>query len=113
MPVLVSAIVALALGSGAVTAGEDPLFTAYLVLVWFGYLLFFWRRGGMTVGMRSWRVRLEGVDGTAPGWGACTLRFVVSLLSAACLGLGFAWSLFDRERRSWHDIASRTRLVRF
>jgi uncharacterized RDD family membrane protein YckC len=109
---LLATALALALGSGAVTAGKDPLFTFYLLLTWYAYLAFFWRRGGMTVGMRAWRVRILRDDGEAPGWGQCTIRFLASLLSAACLGLGFAWSVFERDRRCWHDIASGTRLVR-
>lgn len=102
---------ALLAGSGAVTAGRDGLFTAYLLLTWFLYLAWCWRKG-MTVGMRAWRVVIEREDGSTPGWGACLLRFAVSLVSAACLGLGFAWSLFDPRQRTWHDRASGTRLRR-
>ena len=102
---------ALLAGSGKVTAGQDAWFTAYLLLAWFLYLGWCWRRG-MTVGMRAWRVVIEREDGSAPGWGACLVRFAVSLLSAACLGLGFAWSLFDPDRLTWHDRASGTRFLR-
>jgi uncharacterized RDD family membrane protein YckC len=102
---------ALLAGSGRVTAGQDVLFTAYLLLVGFLYLAWCWRKG-MTVGMRAWRVSIEREDGLPPGWGACLLRFAVSLLSAACLGLGFVWSLFDPHKRTWHDLASGTRLLR-
>jgi uncharacterized RDD family membrane protein YckC len=27
------------------------------------------------------------------------------------VGLGFIWSLFDKQKRSWHDIYSDTQLV--
>lgn len=108
---LFATALALLAGSGPVTAGQDVLFTAYLLLAWFLYLAWCWRNG-MTVGMRAWRVVIERQDSTRPGWGACLLRFAVSLLSAACLGLGFAWSLFDRYGRTWHDRASGTRLLR-
>jgi uncharacterized RDD family membrane protein YckC len=108
---LLATAIALLAGSGPVTAGQDALYTAYLLLIWFSYLGWCWRRG-MTVGMRAWRVRIEREDGSPPGWGACLLRFAVSLLSAACLGLGFAWSLFEQRKRCWHDLASGTRLLR-
>lgn len=101
---------ALLAGSGQVTAGRDLFFTLYLLLAWFAYLAWCWTRGGMTVGMRAWKVSIAGKDGGLPGWNQCAVRFLVSLLSAVCLGLGFAWSLFDAEKRSWHDLASRTRL---
>lgn len=99
-------------GFGGRRAMEDPGFTAYLAAVWYLYLAWCWRRGGMTVGMRAWRVRIETLDGRRPGWGRSAVRFAVSLLSAAAGGIGFLWSLVDGRRRTWHDIASRTRLVR-
>lgn len=93
------------------TALKDPAPTALLLLTWFVYLVWCWR-SGMTVGMRAWRVRLVSDDGSVPGWGRCLLRFAVSLLSVAALGLGFIRALFDRQRRTWHDLASGSRLVR-
>jgi uncharacterized RDD family membrane protein YckC len=46
-------------------------------------------------------------------WGAGGApRYAVATVSLAAFGLGFLWSLFDRERRTWHDLASHTKLVR-
>ena len=92
---------------------NDPLYAFYLLLVWGFYLTWFWHKGGMTVGMRAWRIRIVNEDGGLPGWGPCLTRFIVSLVSTASLGLGFVWSLFDPQQRSWHDILSRTRLLRY
>ena len=107
---LAATALAMAMGFREVTALRDPLFTAWLVLVWFGYLAGCWRHGGMTVGMRAWRVVIEMEEGQRPGWGACLLRFTVALLSAAAAGLGFAWAVLRPDRRTWHDLASGTRL---
>ena len=71
-----------------------------------------WRRGGQTLGMRPWRLRLVGADGAVPGWGALWRRYAVGTASLAAGGLGFWWALFDRERLAWHDRVSGTRLVR-
>ncbi len=98
-------------GFGGRTAMKDPFFTGWLVVVWFLYLAWCWRRG-MTVGMRAWGVRVENENGGRPGWGQSLIRFIASLLSAAAGGMGFLWSLVDRRRRTWHDFISRTRLVR-
>ena len=108
---LLATAAALIAGSGPVTAGKDLPFTLYLVAVWFFYLAWFWRRG-MTVGMRAWKVEIRNAAGGIPGWGRCLVRFVISLVSAALLGLGFWWSAFDGKKRTWHDLASRTRLLR-
>ena len=97
---------------GSQTALKDPLPTILLVITWFVYLAWCWRRGGLTLGMRAWRVRLVFETGTQPSWARCMLRFIVSLVSAAVLGLGFVWTLFNKDRRSWHDLASASALVR-
>lgn len=91
---------------------RDPLYALYLLAVWFGYLGWCWHRGGMTLGMRAWRVRIETTDGALPGWGRCLGRFLLSLLSAAAGGMGFLWSLFEQQKRCWHDRLSGTRLLR-
>lgn len=99
-------------GTGNHTAMQDPLYTAYLVLVWFVYLAWCWRKGGMTLGMRAWHVCITDETGRRPGWIWCAIRFLTSILSAAAAGLGFLWSMIDSEKRTWHDKASRTRLLR-
>jgi uncharacterized RDD family membrane protein YckC len=72
----------------------------------------FWSRGGETLGMRAWRVRLQAVGGGRVGWGQALVRFAAALLSWACLGCGFWAALFDPRRRTWHDRLSGTELVR-
>lgn len=109
---LLATAAAMLAGFRQVTAGEDVFFTLYLLLVWFLYLAWSWRRGGMTVGMRAWRLLLETNEGGRPGWWQCLARFLLSFVSAACVGLGFAWSLVDPMKRTWHDMGSRTRLLR-
>ena len=89
----------------------DPAPTLIMILTWYLYLALCWKKG-LTLGMRSWRVRLVPDDSTPVGWGRSATRFVVSLLSAGCLGLGFFWSLFHPEQKTWHDLASKSRLVR-
>jgi len=104
--------VAMLLGVTNQTVGKDPLYTASMVLVWFLYLAWCWHSGGMTLGMRAWRVCIRDESENLPGLGSCAVRFLVSFLSFAVLGLGFFWSLFEDERKTWHDKASRTRLLR-
>lgn len=76
------------------------------------YATWSWRRGGQTLGMRPWRLRVTGADGAAPGWQALWLRYAVGSASLLLGGLGFWWAWFDRERLTWHDRASGTRTIR-
>ena len=108
---MIAAAIALPLPFANPKAGEDPLYTMYLLVFWFAYLAWCWRNGGMTLGMRAWRVSLVSDPGPRPGWGQCLLRFVGAGLSALPAGAGYLWSLFDAEHLCWHDRLSKTHLL--
>ena len=76
-----------------------------------GYATLSWRRGGQTLGMRPWRLRVVAADGGAPDWRAAWLRYAVATLSLAACGRGFWWAWIDRDRLTWHDRAAGTRVV--
>lgn len=71
-----------------------------------------WRRGGQTLGMRPWRLSVEARDGGAASWRALAIRYAIGTASLLPAGLGFWWAWIDRDRLTWHDRASGTRLVR-
>ena len=72
-----------------------------------------WRRGGQTLGMRPWRLRVIAASGSgAPAAKALLVRFAVGTVSLLLGGLGFWWAWIDRDRLTWHDRASGTRMVR-
>lgn len=76
------------------------------------YAVVSWRRGGQTLGMRPWRLRVVGADGRPAQWGPLLLRYAVGSLSLLLGGLGFWWAWVDPERLTWHDRASATRMLR-
>lgn len=92
------------------TAGKDLIYTIYLLGVWTFYLDRCWK-SGMTLGMLAWKVKLISVNGENMSMNQRLVRFLGSLLSAICVFLGYIWILLDREKRSWHDMLSGTRLV--
>ncbi len=71
-----------------------------------------WRRGGQTLGMRPWRLRVVSMEGGAPTRAATWRRYAVATLSLLAAGAGFWWAWFDRDRLTWHDRAGGTRVVR-
>jgi uncharacterized RDD family membrane protein YckC len=83
-----------------------------LLAVTAAYFVASWARGGQTLGMRAWRIRVMAGDGHALPWPRALLRFAVALLSLGAAGIGFFWCLFDRDRRAWHDLAARSVLLR-
>ena len=76
------------------------------------YAILSWRRGGQTLGMRPWRLRVRAPDRGAAPVGALLVRYAVGTLSLLAGGLGFWWAWVDRDALAWHDRASHTRLVR-
>lgn len=102
---------------GAVDIAHPPL--AYrsalrlaLLVVTAAYFSISWSRGGQTIGMRAWRLRVVGAGGKSLPWLRALLRFAVALVALFALGIGFAWCLLDRDRRGWHDLAARSLVVR-
>ncbi len=118
--------------------GAYLAYRAYLALLALGYFGLAWTRGGQTLGMMAWKIRLGAADDNAPGWPAAIRRFalglalVVAAESGLRLALGpggsarvvaggflllplfvnFAWIPFDARGRSLQDLASRTRILR-
>lgn len=85
-------------------------FQLYLLAIIYVYLAWQWTHGGQTLGMKAWRLRLVTSAGNAVDWPDTLRRFFAALLSVASLGLGYLWLLFDKDRLSWHDRLSGTRM---
>ena len=105
---------ALALPFGDINkvAFQDFWFTLWLSAVCFAYLGGCWRHGGMTVGMRAWRIKLVSGNERSISWPRCLLRFLVGLVSIFVFGAGIVWALIDSKNRGWHDLAAQTLLVK-
>ncbi len=82
----------------------------FLLAIGLGFFAMFWHFGGQTLGMRAWRLQVRGAQGPL-SWQEAWLRAACSLVSWASLGVGYLWSLVDRERLAWHDRLSGTRLI--
>ncbi len=86
----------------------------YVLTICFAYFAYSWRRGGQTIGMKAWRLKLMQSDVSTHdiSWKQCLIRYLVAIISWLALGgLGFLWILFNKQHRSWHDLASKTHLV--
>jgi uncharacterized RDD family membrane protein YckC len=102
-------------GGEAITSAGSPLLVwtyrgvlAGLVVLFHGI---FWTRRGQTLGMASWRLRLEREDGGTLTWGDTLRRLAAAVLSLLPAGLGWLWILVDPGKRAWHDRLSQTRVV--
>lgn len=76
----------------------------WLALLWVGYYAYSWSKGGQTIGMKAWRIELHAENGQRLGFALACLRLLLSCLSLAAVGLGFAWAIFEPRHRTWHDL---------
>ncbi len=85
----------------------------HVFLVLLAYFLWFWRHGGQTLAMKTWKIRLvTGQCGDAPSSMQLFLRYIFCWPSLLFYGAGLVWALFDREGQFLHDRLAGTRLVR-
>lgn len=96
---------------GVVSTGSRIALQLYLALVCGLYFVWFWRHGGQTLPMKTWRIRLRTSSGDAPATRQAILRYMAALMGTLPFGLTFWWALFDRDRQFLHDRLLGTRLV--
>ena len=86
-------------------AGLSSLFWAvyqYLLIVY----------SGSTPGLGLAGLEINGFDGTLPNRRLRRWRVLASCLSAASLGMGYAWAYLDEDSLCWHDRITHTYLAR-
>jgi uncharacterized RDD family membrane protein YckC len=107
---------------------------AFLFIVLGIYFVWFWSRGGQTVAMKAWHLRLVNRDGSAVSQARALCRYLLSWLwfmpallavwladlhspgtAFALLGAGVAaYALLARlhpSRQFWHDVVCGTQLI--
>jgi len=83
----------------------------YIYIVLAGYFLWYWRRGGQTLAMQTWRLKLVDVDtGLEISRGKGLARYTLAWFSVLSL-LGLLWALVDRDRQFLHDRLVGSRIV--
>jgi uncharacterized RDD family membrane protein YckC len=94
--------------SGGRDATRGPLrheLQVFILVVFAAYFLWCWLRGGQTLAMRAWRIRLVHVS---PG--KALYRFFLALIFVPT-GISLVWAFFDREKQFLHDRLAGTSLV--
>ena len=96
---------------GRLAGGERLLFQVYLFLVLGLYFVTCWSRGGRTLPMQTWRMRIVRLDGAPVEIRRAALRYALAWISLLALGAGFLWAWLDRDRQFLHDRLAGTRIV--
>lgn len=83
----------------------------WVLLVCGAYFTWFWTRGGQTLPMKTWNLRLVRHDGGPVNPGRAMHRYLLAVLGLVAAGIGFLWALVDRDRQFLHDRLAGTALV--
>lgn len=67
------------------------------------YFVFSWIKTGQTLAMKTWRIKLESMNGELLNLNQAILRYVLATAGLMFFGAGFIWALFDREGLYLHD----------
>lgn len=92
-------------GHDATSGGLRHLLQLFIGTVFAAYFLWCWLRGGQTLAMKAWRIRLVDVTPAR-----ALARFALAALLVPTL-ISILWSLLDREGQFLHDRLAGTRLV--
>ena len=91
--------------------GLRSISVAFLAIVCFYWIFYVGYLGG-TSGMNWLGLRVLNFDGDPPSGAQRRTRALGTILSTLSLGLGFAWSIADEEKLTWHDRMSKTFVTR-
>jgi uncharacterized RDD family membrane protein YckC len=80
-------------------------------LFWGAYQYLLLVYSGSTPGLRLARLELARFDGSHAGRRLRRWRVLASFLSAASLGMGYAWVFLDEDALCWHDRITHTYLA--
>ena len=101
----------LALGIGFGTVMPGWILIGHVFGVLGGYFVWYWRHGGQTLAMQTWKIRLSTPSGAEPTLTRLALRYALAWPGVGFLGAGVLWALVDRDRQFLHDRLAGTRMV--
>ena len=89
-----------------------PLYRLYLLIVIGYYFTWFWTRGGQTLAMQTWKIRVVTTEGKIMGKKKAITRYLIAVMGILFFGAGIVWALIDKEHQYLHDRLAGTRIVK-
>lgn len=101
-------ITAIAVGLNGGEAIRNPIYLAVLLPIACLFFCWFWMKGGQTLGMQAWKIKLVNEAGGSPTIKASVIRFAIGLLF---LPLVLVPAIFDKNKRGLHDRLAGTKIL--
>ena len=96
------------------TDGEEiagPFYQIFLYVEIGIFYIYFWSFKGQTLGMQVWKICTVDRENQLLSLRKCLIRFFYATIFLIPLGLGFFSILSNREKLTWYDTASGTRVI--
>ena len=96
------------------TDGEEiagPFYQIFLYVEIGIFYIYFWSFKGQTLGMQVWKICTVDKENQPLNISKCLVRFFYATIFLIPLGLGFFSILSNREKLTWYDMASGTRVI--
>jgi uncharacterized RDD family membrane protein YckC len=87
------------------------LAAGWLSVSWVAYQYLLIVHSGTTPGLRALKLRVQRFDGNPAGRRLRRARVLCSILSAASLGMGYAWHFLDEDGLCWHERVTKTHIA--
>lgn len=87
------------------------MFGLLFLIFFFIYQIFFIVWKSATPGKMVLGLRVQQNDGSPWTYSRSAVRALSYLVDFASLGLGFFWSLFNPQKRAWHDSLSKSQVI--
>lgn len=75
----------------------------------FLYFAYSWKKGGQTLGMRAWKIRIDSHQ--LLNWKDVSLRFIVGVASTLLLGAGLWSRKINDKNWTWMDYACKQTVI--
>ena len=84
----------------------------YYYLITQYFFVWFWVHNQGTLGMKTWKIKIICDNNNRLSYKQAIIRFNIAIFSLLFFGLGFLISFFRKDKKCFHDIISKTALIK-
>jgi len=84
----------------------------YYYLITQYFFVWFWVHNQGTLGMKTWKIKIICDNNNRLTYKQAIIRFNTAIFSLLFFGLGFLISFFRKDKKCFHDIISKTALIK-
>ncbi|KPJ58212.1 MAG: hypothetical protein AMJ42_03690 [Deltaproteobacteria bacterium DG_8] len=92
--------------------GFTVLFYILSIIISITYYTYFYGSTGQTPGKMVCRLKVVQINGEPLGYSKAFLRWIGYIVSSFVFCIGFLWTLWDKNKQTWHDKIAGTYVIK-